>query len=73
MSKTSIFMVLGDNGSGNSGNAVFGLYPTQSLAEKRLKHLEHRYENGEDGAEYMWITQVFTGPQGVDCCVPVEG
>ena len=73
MSKASIFMVLGDNGDGNSGHTVFGLYPTQELAEKRLNHLEHRYENGEDGAEYMWITQVFTGPQGVDCSVPVEG
>ena len=73
MSKTSIFMVLGDNGGGNSGNAVFGLYPTQELAEKRLRHLQVLFENGEDGAEYMWITEVLVGPEGVDCCVPVEG
>jgi len=73
MSKTSIFMVLGDNGFGNSGNMIFGLYPTQELAEKRLRHLQVLFENGEDGAEYMWIKQVFTGPAGVDCRVAVEG
>ena len=73
MSKTSIFMVLGDNGSGNSGNTVFGLYPTQKLARKRLSHLKAEYENGEDGAEYMWFEEVKTGPEGVDCRVAVEG
>ena len=71
---TKIYMVLGDNGAGNGGSTVFGLYPSRQLAEKRLCVLRALYaEEYEDGTEYMWISQVGVGPEGGDCSIPVEG
>jgi hypothetical protein len=68
-----VYIVAGDNGSGNSGNAVFGLYPTKQLAEARLNRLRKLYEEGEDGTEHMYIQMVEVGPEGADCRVAVEG
>jgi hypothetical protein len=69
----TVYIVAGDNGFGNSGNCVFGLYPTQELAEARLKRLEELRDEGEDGAEYMYIQTVEVGPEGGDCRVYIEG
>jgi hypothetical protein len=69
----TVYIVAGDNGSGNSGNCVFGLYPTQGLADARLAKLKKLYEEGEDGAEYMYIQTVKVGPEGADCNLYIEG
>ena len=69
--KTKVYFVLGDNGLGNSGNAVFGIYPTLELAQARLANL--RYKEGEAGAEYMWISLLDEGPDGADCDIDVCG
>jgi hypothetical protein len=64
-----VYMVLGDNGLGNSGNAVFGLYPTLTLAEDRIRRLEEE----EEAAQYMYIKTVDYGPNGGDCFAWVCG
>ena len=43
---SEIWLVLGDNGKGNSGNGIFGIYPTEALARRRLKALEEDEEDG---------------------------
>jgi hypothetical protein len=73
MDKAQVFLVLGDNGGGNSGNSVFGVYPTQELAEARVAKLEALYKAGEDGCECMWVDMVSVGAEGADCRIPVEG
>ena len=60
-----IWIVAGDNGMGNSGNAVFGLYPTEAQAKARIKQLK----KDEAGCEYMYYDQVEVG----DFCFSVEG
>ena len=62
-----VYIVAGDNGLGNSGNVVLGLYPTQELAEKRMAEC-HEVE-----AEYVYINVVEVGPEGADCRVAVCG
>ena len=69
----TVYIVAGDNGSGNSGNCVFGLYPTQALADARLAKLTGLYAEGEDGAEYMYIQTVEVGSEGADCNVYIGG
>jgi hypothetical protein len=69
----TVYIVAGDNGAGNSGNAVFGLYPTEALAKARLDSLRKLFDEGEDGAEYMYIQTVEVGPEGGDCRVLIEG
>ena len=64
----TVFMVCGDNGSGNSGHVVLGLYPTMTLAVKRLAVCKSEYM-----AEYLYIQDVKVGPEGGDCEVYVEG
>ena len=71
--KTKVYFVLGDNGLGNSGNAVFGIYPTLELAQARLAYLKGEYNQGESGAEYMWISLLDVGPDGADCDIDVCG
>ena len=73
MNKAEVFFVLGDNGKGNSGNAIFGMYPTEELALKRLQFLEKEYKEGDDGAEYMWIDKAVVGPMGADLDIAVCG
>jgi len=70
---TTVYIVAGDNGAGNSGNCILGLYPTQALADARLDRLKELYEEGEDGCEYMYIQTVEVSPEGADCRVAVEG
>jgi hypothetical protein len=62
-----VYIVAGDNGSGNSGNVVLGLYPTQELAEKRVEQCR-----GVE-AEYVYFSVVEVGAEGADCRVAVEG
>jgi hypothetical protein len=62
-----VFIVMGDNGSGNSGNVVLGLYPTEELARKRVSECQ-----GEQ-AEYVYFDVVEVGEAGADCRVAVEG
>jgi hypothetical protein len=68
-----VYIVAGDNGLGNSGNCVFGLYPTEVLAEARLARLEELFKEGEDGAEHMYIQTVEVGPEGADCHLYISG
>jgi hypothetical protein len=62
-----VYIVAGDNGDGNSGNVVLGLYPTQELAEKRVAECR-----GIE-AEYVYFSVVEVGAEGADCRVAVEG
>jgi hypothetical protein len=62
-----VYIVAGDNGMGNSGHVVLGLYPTQELAEKRVAECE-----GVE-AEYVYFDVVEVGAEGADCRVAVEG
>ena len=62
-----VYIVAGDNGLGNSGNVVLGLYPTQELAEKRVEQAR-----GVE-AEYVYFDVVEVGAEGADCRVAVEG
>jgi len=66
--KSQIWLVLGDNGKGNSGNGIFGIYPTEELATQRLKALEE-----EEYCEWMWVDMVEAGAEGVDCHIDVCG
>ena len=60
---TSVFLVLGDNGLGNSGAAVFGMYPTKALAEARIKDVNER----GDGCDCLYVFEVKdVGPEGKD-------
>jgi hypothetical protein len=65
---TTVYLVLGDNGFGNSGNVVLGMYPTADLALRRADDVE---SDGE--RENVWIQQVEVGPNGSALYVPVEG
>jgi hypothetical protein len=69
----TVYIVAGDNGAGNSGNCVFGLYPTEALAEARIERLRELYAEGEDGAEHMYIQTVEVGAEGADCHLYIEG
>ena len=70
----TFYIVVGDNGSGNSGNAVFGIYPTEALAEARIKVLQDLYEDGEGGAEYVYMDKIENvGTKGADCDISVCG
>jgi hypothetical protein len=62
-----VYIVAGDNGLGNSGNVVLGLYPTQDLAEKRVAEA-----TGVE-AEYVYFDVVEVGAEGANCRVAVEG
>lgn len=73
MNKTKVFFVLGDNGKGNSGAGIFGMYPTEEMAFNRLKFLEKAWDEGENGCEYMWIDELEVGPDGADCDIEVCG
>lgn len=65
---TRVFLVLGDNGFGNSGNCIFGMYPTEPLAMARRDKMS---DEGE--AEYVWVESVEVGPNGADLRIAVEG
>jgi hypothetical protein len=73
MEQTKVFIVAGDNGMGNSGTCVFGLYPTRELADARLAAMAVLFEEGEDGCEYMYILETQVGPNGGDCSLYIEG
>jgi hypothetical protein len=70
--KTNVFLVLGSEGNGNSGHAIFGIYPTPELANARCAAMEEAYADGEDGAEFMWVTSVEVGAWGADCNISVD-
>ena len=58
---TKVYIVGGDNGMGNSGTGVFGMYPTEELAQARVKFLEQN-----DFAEYLYYEAFEVGPNGAD-------
>jgi hypothetical protein len=62
-----VYIVAGDNGLGNSGNVVLGLYPTQDLAEKRVEECR-----GVE-AEYVYFDVVEVSAEGANCRVEVCG
>jgi hypothetical protein len=62
-----VYIVAGDNGLGNSGNVVLGLYPTEELARKRVAECE-----GVE-AEFVYFDVVEVGAEGANCRVTVEG
>lgn len=66
---TKVYIVAGDNGFGNSGNCVFGLYPTKELAQARIEQLEA----DQEGCQYMYFEEVEVGPQGGDFEFFIEG
>jgi hypothetical protein len=66
--QTTIWIVAGSDGKGNSGHAVLGLYPTEELAQARIESIT---ENG-DAHEYMWYDPVVVGPMGGDCYFTVD-
>jgi len=65
---TKIYLVGGDNGAGNSGHTVFGIYPTEALAQARVAALE-----AVGAAEYIYYQGFVTGPEGADFKFSVEG
>jgi hypothetical protein len=62
---TKVYIVAGDNGMGNSGHVVLGLYPTEELARKRMAECK-----GEE-AEYIYYDVVEVGPEGADFRVSI--
>lgn len=64
-----VYIVAGDNGFGNSGTCVFGLYPTEALAKARISQLKA----DEEGCKYMYFEEVEVGPQGGDFTFYIEG
>lgn len=65
---SKIYIVAGDNGMGNSGHCVFGLYPTEELAKNRVAVLEE-----EGAAEYVYYDSFEYSEQGSDFQFHVEG
>jgi hypothetical protein len=68
---SKIYMVMGDNGMGNSGDKILGCYPTLELAEARLAECQLAADNGYDFedelapfCEYMGIIDFEVGPEG---------
>ena len=68
---SKIYMVIGDNGMGNSGDKILGCYPTLELAEARLAECQLAADNGYDFedelapfCEYMGIIDFEVGPEG---------
>ena len=68
MTKTKIYLVGGDNGAGNSGHCVFGIYPTEALAQARVAALE-----ADGAADFIYYQEFVTGPNGADFEFHVEG
>ena len=66
---TKVWIVGGDNGFGNSGNRIFGIYPTKELAKARIQQLK---KNG-GGTEYMYYQEFTVGVNGGDFVFHVEG
>jgi len=62
-----VYIVAGDNGMGNSGHVVLGLYPTEELALKRMAECK------EEEAEYVYYDVVEVGPEGAACRVNIGG
>lgn len=65
---TKVYIVAGDNGSGNSGHVVLGMYPTEELAQKRQKFAE-----AEGMAEFVYYEEFQVGADGADFEFYVEG
>jgi len=70
---SKIYMVMGDNGLGNSGDKILGCYPTLKLAEARLAECQLAADNGYDSeddlapyCEYMGIIDFEVGPEGAN-------
>lgn len=57
MKMNKLWIVAGDNGCGNSGNTVFGLYLTKEQAVARVKQLK----DDDAGCEYMYYDEVQLG------------
>jgi hypothetical protein len=71
---SKIYMVMGDNGLGNSGDKILGCYPTLELAEARLAECQLAADNGCDSedddlapyCEYMGIIDFEVDPEGAN-------
>ena len=69
--KVAMFMVYGDNGCGEEAT-VFGLYPTEKQAQKRVATLEEAFAEGNDGCEYIRYDAITFDPKkGSDFVVHV--
>jgi hypothetical protein len=60
MKMTKVYIVAGDNGMGNSGHVVLGLYPTEELALKRMAECK------DEEAYYVYYDVVEVGADGAD-------
>jgi hypothetical protein len=58
-----IYIVRYGNGSNEPESYIFGLYPTEQLAENRIDVMTNE---GFDPDE-IWIDMVEVGTQGADC------
>jgi hypothetical protein len=58
---TKVWIVAGDNGKGNDGHVVLGIYPTEELAEDRRCFAEV-----QGLADWVYYKAVEVGPEGGD-------
>jgi len=68
-----VYIVYGDNGFEDHGATVFGMYPTEDAAKRRVEELEDLYEKGEDGAKFLSYNMVQVGHQGTDFRLQIGG
>lgn len=62
-----LYFVLADNGLGNSGNSILGVYPTEELAEEMVE--KHETEYGYVGVESL----EYDSENGTECFILVSG
>jgi len=61
--KTKVFIVSGVDVYGESG--IYGIYPTEELAQYRIDHIQDDFPSGED-IHNMYIHECELGPEGAD-------
>lgn len=82
MSKSRLFLVVGDNGLGNSGSLILGCYPTLELADARLavceaaladaRNMDDDWVEGEPYCEYMSVLSFEVDATGSDLCIDLD-
>ena len=61
--KVKTYVVTGIDVYGESN--IYGIYPTEELAQYRIDHIEDDYPSGED-VHNLWIHECELGPEGAD-------